>query len=71
MLMLAAAMLAANAPVETEPRPAVAQARASVRIISGARVKLDGSPNLDVPAAHQAVVHTDGKAHGARLVEFE
>jgi hypothetical protein len=53
------------------PRPAVAEARVSVRIISGVRLKLDGSANRDVPAAHEAVVHTDGKAHGARLIEFE
>jgi len=71
MLLLAAAIIAANAPAPMEPRPAVAQARASVRIISGARVKFDGTPDRDVPAAHEAVVHTDGKAHGARLVEFE
>ena len=71
MVLLAAAALAASAPADSEPRPAIAQARVSVRIILGARLKLDGSPNHEVPAAHEAVVHTDGKAHGARLIEFE
>jgi hypothetical protein len=70
-LLAAVATLASAAPAASGPRPAFAEARVSVRIISGARVKLDGSPNHDVPAAHEAVVHTDGKAHGARLIEFE
>jgi len=70
MFFLAAA-LASAAPPAPAPAPAVAQARATVRIISGVRLKLDGSPNHDVPAAHEAIVHTDGRAHGARLIEFE
>ena len=71
MFLLAAAALISSPPATPGPQPAVAQARATVRIISGVRLKLDGSPNHDVPAAHDAVVHTDGKAHGARLIEFE
>ena len=72
MLLLAlAASLASAPPMLQMPRPALAEARVSVRIISGARLKLDGSSNHDVPAPHEAVVHTDGRAHGARLIEFE
>jgi hypothetical protein len=71
MLLLAAASLASAPPPAETSRTAVAEARVSVRIISGVRLKLDGSANHDVPAAHEAVVHTDGKAHGARLIEFE
>lgn len=69
MFLLAAALASAAPP--PAPTPAVAEARASVRIISGIRLKLDGSPNHDGPSAHEAVVHTDGRAHGARLIEFE
>jgi hypothetical protein len=71
LLLAAAAAFVSAAPATVGPRPAVAEARVSVRIISGVRLKLDGSANRDVPAAHEAVVHTDGKAHGARLIEFE
>jgi hypothetical protein len=70
-MFLLAAALASAAPPAPARTPALAQARATVRIISGVRLKLDGSPNRDVPASHEAVVHTDGKPHGARLIEFE
>ena len=71
LLLAAAATLASASQAAEQSRPAIAEARVSVRIISGVRLKLDGSRNHDVPAAHEAVVHTDGKAHGARLIEFE
>ena len=72
MLLLAlAASLASAPPMLQMPRPAIAEARVSVRIISGVRLKLDGSTNSDVPPPHEAVVHTDGSAHAARLIEFE
>ena len=69
MFLVAAAIASAAPP--SAPMPAVAQARASVRIISGVRLKLDGSPNPNAPRPHEAIVHTDGGPHGARLIEFE
>ena len=71
LFALAAALALSPAPADPPTTRVVAQARASVRIISGARVKLDGSNGRDGPAAHEAVVHTEGKPRGARLIEFQ
>ena len=56
---------------QSQPTPAVVQARASVRIVSGARISLSGDPNSDTPPPTQSVVHTEGTAQPARLIEFE
>lgn len=51
--------------------PVAIQARATVRIVSSARIKFSGKRDKDVPPLHFAVIHTDGNAHSARLIEFE
>ena len=68
-----AAAIATLAPVSsTSAGPIVAvQATATVRIISGVRLKLDSSTNSDAPPAHDAVVVTDGTPQPARLIEFQ
>jgi hypothetical protein len=74
MLWLAAAAMAAATPPTTAPSSpvrAVVQAQATVRIISGARIRLDGQPNPDAPLPSDSVVHTEGAAQSARLVEFQ
>jgi hypothetical protein len=72
MLWIAAAALAASAPEAARPAPVVAQATASVRIVSGVRLSLDSPANRGAPPAHDSRVKTeDGKTRPARLIEFE
>jgi hypothetical protein len=54
----------------------ILQARATVRIVSGARVKLGprqkGDPrSSEVPPQHDAIVVADGSQRPAKLIEFE
>jgi hypothetical protein len=71
LLALAAAVTATPPPDRWKPS-AIVQARATVRIISGVRLKLDSPTNADAPPAHDsAVVATDGSRQPARLIEFE
>lgn len=55
-------------PVATGP---TAQARATVHIVSGVRLKLDGTVNAAVPAPRDATVRTAGLVQRARLIEFQ
>jgi len=74
MLVLAAAASFALAP---DPAPmtrasATVQARAIVRIVSSVSVRLGvGSLRGEAPPVQDAVVHTDGSARPARLIEFQ
>lgn len=73
MLLPAAVALAASAP-QGAPRQsigAVAQVTATVRVISGVRVQLDGQPSPDAPIARDTIVHTDGTVRTVKLIEFE
>jgi hypothetical protein len=74
MLALAAAAAALSAmPPDGRPHrgPGV-QAQAFVRIISGAVVHLrEGAQSDDVPRVQQALVHVEGTAQPAKLIEFE
>ena len=69
--LAAAAAIAASPPATNMPRAVVAQAHATVRIISGVRLKLDSTNNADAPAAHNGRVTTNGAQQPARLIEFE
>jgi hypothetical protein len=73
MVFLAAAALAATPPSPPRPVAAVAQATATIRVISAVRLKLDGAaPNPDAPAPRQSVVKTsDGSVQAAKLIEFQ
>jgi hypothetical protein len=75
--LAAAAAIAAYTPV---PQAASAgwratasvQARATVRILSGVRLKLDSPTNPGAPAAHNSMfVASDGSRQPAKLIEFE
>ena len=74
MLILAAAVAVAAAPPSNAVQAAtaaVAEATATVRIVSGVRLKLDSPTNPDAPPAHDSKVSVDGKDQPARLIEFE
>lgn len=73
MFLLAAAAVAATLSIGSAPTPPVTvQATATVRIISGVRLRLDSATNANAPKAHDSVVTTtDGLQHDARLIEFE
>jgi len=70
MLLLAATVLVVSPP--SRPAAAVAQATATIRVISAVRLKLDGSPNADGPAARPTVLRfADGSHQPAKLIEFQ
>jgi hypothetical protein len=77
---IAAAAVTNGIPASTHssgrPPGAVLQARATVRIVSGARVKLGpqqkGDPrSSEAPPQHDAFVVADGSPRPAKLIEFE
>jgi hypothetical protein len=73
-LLAAAASTAPHAGTQPPPtRPVVIEARATVTILSGVRVKFDSpmSSRSDVPPVHDASITTNGTRQPARLVEFE
>lgn len=72
------AWLAALAALAANPQPnawapaAAVQATATVRIISGARLKLDAEANPGAPRARRTKLTTpDGVTRPARLIEFQ
>lgn len=75
MLLLAAAAVVLNTPPQDAPlarRSVSAQATATVRIISGAVLRLGEGPRSGHgPFAQDTVAHVEGVAHRARLIEFE
>jgi hypothetical protein len=73
MLWLASAAILAAAPQRAPSAPvrAVVQAQATVRIISAARIHLDGQPSPDAPRPTDSVVHTESSPLPARLIEFQ
>jgi hypothetical protein len=71
MFMLAAAALATAAP-HSAATSAVAQATATIRVVTAVRLKLDAPNNPGAPSAHSAVVRlNDGTANPAKLIEFQ
>jgi hypothetical protein len=73
LLVTAAAVAAQTPPSGTAPAlsPVVVQATATVRILSGVRLKLDSPTNAGAPTAHDSTVTADGAQHPARLIEFQ
>jgi hypothetical protein len=69
--LAAAAALATSPPGNQRAAPVVAQATATVRIISGVSVRFDQPNNPDAPPAHDSKIRTDGATRQARLIEFE
>jgi hypothetical protein len=71
-LLAAAASTAPQTPAHGAPRtPVVAEARATVTILSGARVSFDSPRDSETPPVRDASITTDGTRQTARLVEFE
>ena len=74
MLLAAAAILAAITQQNTQPehRGTTVQALAMVRVISGARLSLDGASNgSDVPPPRETNLTTGGVKQPAKLIEFQ
>jgi hypothetical protein len=70
--LAAAAAIATSAPSAQGPTPARVQARATVRIIQGVRLKLDSPTNPGAPSARDSFVVTrEGERQPAKLIEFE
>jgi hypothetical protein len=63
--------LFAAALAGSTPHPPVVQARAMVRILSGARVAFHGRPDVGQPRPRAAIVYANGVAQAAKLIEFE
>lgn len=71
-MLLFAAAIAASPPAASRPAPpVVTEATATVRIVSGVRLKLDSATNADAPPAHDGTVKAQGRLQPARLIEFE
>lgn len=73
MLLLAAAVIVASShDAAPAPTSAIVQARATVRIVSGARLQWDQQQrNSDVPPQRTTVVQTVNGPQPAKLIEFE
>jgi predicted subunit of tRNA(5-methylaminomethyl-2-thiouridylate) methyltransferase len=73
MLLLAAAAIAVSAP-DSAPRTAVAptvQARATVRILAGTRIRFEGRRDRATPSLRAAQIRTLEGRQPAQLIEFE
>ena len=69
---LAATLAAASADVPRLSAAPAVQARATVRIVSGVRLRLgEAAPDADAPAVRQTMVRIEGRERPARLIEFE
>jgi hypothetical protein len=72
-LLFAAASVASvhEDAVRSTPKAPVAQARATVRIVSGVVLRLDSRTNPGAPPAHDGKVVIEGGERPAQLIEFE
>ena len=73
MILLAAAALATALTPSPAPVPsATAQAIATIRVVSGVRLKLDAPVNPGAPPTRDTVLRSgDGTSQPARLIEFQ
>ena len=72
MLWIAAAAITVSAP-ESAPRPsaaAIVQARATVRIVQGTRIRFERT-DAETPPLRAARIRTDAGPQAAHLIEFE
>lgn len=70
MVLLAAAALATMPPAPHFS--AVAQATATIRVVTGVRLKLDGSTNAQAPAPRYSTVKSaDGTSQPIKVIEFQ
>ena len=70
MLFLAAAAIASAPP---QPRfTAAVQATATIRVIQGVVLKLDGSANAEAPPPREMVLQAaDGSEQRVKVIEFQ
>jgi hypothetical protein len=73
MILIAAAAILAATPQSGVRQPAVtSQARATVRILAGARLRLGEEPaDQGARALHSRTIHTPAGPQPAKLIEFE
>ena len=73
MLLLAAAAIAVSAP-DSAPRTAAApvvQARATVRILNGTRIRFEVGQDRETPPLRPARIRAPDGPQPAQLIEFE
>jgi hypothetical protein len=72
MVLLAAAAALAILPPIPHPVSASIQATATIRVVQGVLLKLDGTPNADAPGPHSAMLRSsDGTTQTVKLIEFQ
>jgi hypothetical protein len=74
MIILSAALIASSSmqPPTRSPTSAVAQATATIRVVTGVALKLDAPTNADAPPTRETVIHSaDGSTAPAKLIEFQ
>ena len=75
MLLVAVTSLATSspqAPTQRSPTAAVAQATATIRVVTGVVIKFGAATNPDAPPTKETRIHSlDGTAVAAKLVEFQ
>ena len=73
MLLIAAASIASALPQNAAASAVqpIVQARATMRVISAARIQWDRKAGTNIPPVRTTVVRTDSGPQPARLVEFE
>jgi hypothetical protein len=72
MILLAAIALAASPPPQRHASAAVAQATATIRIVSAVRISFDAPRNDGAPPARDARLKSrDGVIEPAKLIEFQ
>jgi hypothetical protein len=74
MLLFAATALATSLAPPSPPRatPAIVQATATIRVVSGVALKLDAPANPGAPRSRNSAIRaSDGTLAPAKLIEFE
>jgi hypothetical protein len=72
LALLALAAVASAPPFAHQPVGPAVQATATVRILSGVRLELDGRAHeRDIPKVRDAIIKLSGADQPARLIEFQ
>lgn len=73
MFLLAAAAIVISSAHNGPPKPVrpVVQAVATVRIVSGVRLHMNGQANSEAPPARDYIIRSDAGEQPARLIEFQ
>jgi len=71
VIAAAAAIVAQTPPREARTPHVEAMATATVRIVSGVRLKLGSVQSAGAPPVHDSIVTADGTPRKAKLIEFE